>query len=66
MRREGSHLLVGERVERRHRHVEQRLDPLEGRQRGEAHVELQQVDLGQAHGNHLRRHSGRSLKKGAG
>lgn len=65
--REGrGHLLVGQRVERRHRHVEQRLDPLERRQRGKAHVELQQVNLGQADGHHLQRHSGRSSKEEAG
>ncbi|TNN84858.1 hypothetical protein EYF80_004903 [Liparis tanakae] len=47
-------LLVVERVERGHGHVEQRERPLERRLRGEAHVALQQVHLRQVDWNHLR------------
>lgn len=47
-------LLVGQRVQRGQGHVEQRQCPLERGLRGEAHVALQQVDLGQVDGNHLR------------
>lgn len=46
-------LLVGQRVERGHGHVEQRQRPLERGLRGEAHVALQQVHLRQVDRDHL-------------
>lgn len=52
-------LLVGQRVERGHGHVEQRQRPLERGLRGEAHVALQQVHLRQVDRDHLREETGR-------
>lgn len=49
----GVHLLVGQWVKRRHSNVEQWQNSLKRRQGGKPHVELQQVDLCQAHRNHL-------------
>lgn len=52
-------LLISQRVERGHGHVEQRQRPLERRLRGKAHVALQQVDLRQVDRDHLRRETER-------
>ena len=47
------HLLVREGVERGHGHVEQWQGAFEGGLGGEAHVELEEVNLSQAHRHHL-------------